>query len=169
MSHDVSTVAPPAEHTTHAAIDSTILEAREKTFGQALIGSQPFWVTVALAVICVIMGVLQPDSFATFDNVFNITRNFSFIGIMALGLTVVIATGGIDLSVGSIMGLTAVTCGLILQAVLFAAADDSNRRRDRGLGWQPKFSSNSRPEGHHSRVRAPVQHTGQYLAGCVPQ
>jgi ribose transport system permease protein len=62
------------------------------------------------------MSYLQPASFATTENFFNITRNFSFIGIMALGMTAVIATGGIDLSVGSIMGLTAVASGLILEA-----------------------------------------------------
>ena len=37
--------------------------------------------------------MLQPTSFATTENFFNITRNFSFIGIMALGMTAVIATG----------------------------------------------------------------------------
>ena len=57
-----------------------------------------------------------PGSFLSSENFYNITRNFSFIGIMALGQTVVIATGGIDLSVGSIMGLTAVCCGLTLEA-----------------------------------------------------
>jgi ribose transport system permease protein len=62
------------------------------------------------------MSWLQPASFATPDNFYNTTRNFSFIGIMALGMTAVIATGGIDLSVGSIMGLTAVSCGLVLEA-----------------------------------------------------
>ena len=62
------------------------------------------------------MSYLQPASFATPENFYNITRNFSFIGIMALGMTVVIATGGIDLSVGSIMGLVAVACGLMLEA-----------------------------------------------------
>ena len=56
------------------------------------------------------------DAFATADNFYNITRNFAFIGIMALGMTAVILTGGIDLSVGSIMGLVGVVCGLILQA-----------------------------------------------------
>lgn len=99
----------------HAAIDDSILNAREKTVFQSLVGSQPFWVTVALVVICVVMGYLQPESFATADNFFNTTRNFSFIGIMALGMVAVIATGGIDLSVGSIMGLVAVVCGLVLQ------------------------------------------------------
>ena len=54
------------------------------------------------------MSCLQPDAFATRDNFYNITRNFAFIGIMALGMTAVIITGGIDLSVGSVMGLVGV-------------------------------------------------------------
>jgi ribose transport system permease protein len=83
---------------------------------QRLFGAQSFWVTIALLIMCVIMSYLQPASFATPENFYNITRNFSFIGIMALGMSVVIATGGIDLSVGSIMGLTAVACGLTLEA-----------------------------------------------------
>ena len=59
---------------------------------------------------------LQPRAFASADNFYNITRNFAFVGIMALGMTAVILTGGIDLSVGSIMGVVGVVCGLILQA-----------------------------------------------------
>ena len=62
------------------------------------------------------MSFLQPDAFASADNFYNITRNFAFIGIMALGMTAVIITGGIDLSVGSVMGLVGVVCGLFLQA-----------------------------------------------------
>ena len=115
MSPDGSPLAEPAA-TAHAAIDATILDARERSIVQDLLASQPFWVTVALATICGVMAYMQPESFATFDNAFNITRNFSFIGIMALGMTAVIATGGIDLSVGSTMGLVAVVCGVILQA-----------------------------------------------------
>ena len=50
------------------------------------------------------------------ENFYNITRNFAFIGIMSVGMVAVIITGGIDLSVGSIMGLVGVVCGIILQA-----------------------------------------------------
>jgi ribose transport system permease protein len=89
---------------------------KERTALQRMTGSQPFWVMVALMLICVVMSWLQPDAFASTDNLFNITRNFAFIGIMALGMTAVILTGGIDLSVGSVMGLVGVVCGLILQA-----------------------------------------------------
>ncbi len=89
---------------------------QEQTFLQRLGQSQPLWVTVALLVIVLVMSWLQPQAFPTADNFFNITRNFAFIGIMALGMTCVILTGGIDLSVGSLMGFAGVLTGLVLQA-----------------------------------------------------
>ncbi|MBV9252556.1 MAG: ABC transporter permease, partial [Acetobacteraceae bacterium] len=69
-----------------------------------------------LALICAGMSVLHPAAFASMENFYNITRNFAFIGIMALGMTTVIITGGIDLSVGSVMGLAAIVAGLLLQS-----------------------------------------------------
>jgi ribose transport system permease protein len=94
----------------------SMLDIRQQNWRQRILGAQAFWVTIALLLICVVMSFLQPASFATPENFYNITRNFSFIGIMALGMTAVIATGGIDLSVGSIMGLVAVASGLTLEA-----------------------------------------------------
>ena len=96
------------------AVES-VLGTREKTLWQTMVSSQVFWVTIALVVICVIISIREPR-FASEDNFYNITRNFAFIGIMALGVTAVIITGGIDLSVGSIMGLVAVASGLTLEA-----------------------------------------------------
>jgi ribose transport system permease protein len=80
------------------------------------LAAQPFWVTIAVVAICTGMSWLEPQSFPTRDNFFNITRNFAYIGIMALGMMTLIITGGIDLSVGSVMGLTGIVCGLVLQA-----------------------------------------------------
>ncbi len=106
-----------ASDTPHANVSiELVLDIQQHNFWQRFTSSQAFWVTVALIIICIVMSWLQPASFATTDNFYNTTRNFSFIGIMALGMTAVIATGGIDLSVGSIMGLTAVACGLVLEA-----------------------------------------------------
>jgi ribose transport system permease protein len=92
-----------------------VVPVHEKTIIERLFASQAFWVTIALLIICVVMGFREPR-FATEDNFYNITRNFAFIGIMALGMTAVIITGGIDLSVGSIMGVVAVASGLMLEA-----------------------------------------------------
>ncbi|MGJ4940344.1 ABC transporter permease [Bradyrhizobium sp. HKCCYLS1011] len=67
----------------------------------------------ALFALVVFMTWLEP-TFGTADNVTNITRNFAPLAIMSLGMTVVIITGGIDLSVGSVMGLVAIVTGLLL-------------------------------------------------------
>ena len=96
----------------HASI-SDVVGIKEHTAFQKMITSQAFWVTVALAILIVFMTILEP-SFGTTENVTNITRNFAPIAIMALGMTVVLITGGIDLSVGSVMGLVAIVAGLML-------------------------------------------------------
>jgi ribose transport system permease protein len=92
-----------------------LISKTEKTFLQKLVSEQSFWVSIALLGICFVMFFVE-DAFSSKDNLFNITRNFSFIGIMAIGMTFVIITAGIDLSVGSIMGVTGVICGLFLDA-----------------------------------------------------
>ena len=107
-----ATSSAAAEPKDHAAIgDVTGIE--EKSLAQRILSSQPFWVTIALLAIALVIGLYQP-SFLTANNLSNITRNFAVFGIMALGMTCVIITGGIDLSVGSIMGLVAIVAGLFL-------------------------------------------------------
>ena len=96
----------------HARI-SDVTGISERTLRQKLFASQAFWVTLALIALSVVIGLYQP-SFMTAQNISNITRNFAPFGIMALGMTCVIITGGIDLSVGSIMGLVAIVAGLFL-------------------------------------------------------
>ncbi len=82
---------------------------------QALLRSQPLWISAAVLILCIAMS-LGSEAFATHDNFFNVTRNFAFIGLIALGQTAVIITAGIDLSVGSVMGLSGVVAALALQA-----------------------------------------------------
>ena len=90
-----------------------VVNQREHNLFSKLLTSQPFWVTVAVILIGVVMAQLSPV-FATPDNFFEVSRYFSFIGIMALGMTAVIITGGIDLSVGSIMGLAGMVTAIVL-------------------------------------------------------
>ena len=104
---------PEAEKDAGHAEIGEVTGIEERTFFQRILSSQPFWVTVALIVISIIIGLYQP-SFLTAQNMANITRNFAIFGIMALGMTCVIITAGIDLSVGSIMGLVAIVAGLFL-------------------------------------------------------
>ena len=64
-------------------------------------------VFVALALVIVISAALSP-AFYKFSNVLNILRASAVLGIVCLGQTLVILGGGIDLSVGAIMGTVAI-------------------------------------------------------------
>ncbi len=64
---------------------------------------------VALVIECVILGLTTP-AFFTADNVTNVLRQNAFPAIIAAGMTFAILAGGIDLSVGSVVGLSGVLC-----------------------------------------------------------
>src|SRR5215218_4720620 len=71
------------------------------------------WVLIlVLLVECAIFSVTG-SNFLSPANAFEITRLAVEIGLLALALTPIIVTGGIDLSVGSMMGLAAVTFGAL--------------------------------------------------------
>ena len=80
-----------------------------------LTSSQTFWVFIALVAACAFLS-FATNSFATTNNLFNITRNLTFFAIIALGMTVVIITGGIDLSVGSVLCLSSMTLAVVMHA-----------------------------------------------------
>lgn len=63
-------------------------------------------VLIALIVMCVAMSFLS-DVFLTPKNLVNVLRQFSLIAILAVGEAMIILTGGIDLSVGAMVGFTA--------------------------------------------------------------
>jgi ribose transport system permease protein len=67
--------------------------------------SREIGVLIFLILLCVLMSVLS-EYFLKPQNMFNVMRNMSTIGIMGIGMTMVIVTGGIDLSVGSIMAVS---------------------------------------------------------------
>jgi ribose transport system permease protein len=62
----------------------------------------------------VIISSIISDVFFTYTNISNLLRQVSGIGIISMGMLLVILTGGIDLSVGSIVALTSVLCGSFL-------------------------------------------------------
>lgn len=67
-----------------------------------------------LALICIIMAILRPDTFFTTENAFNILRQVSIIAIIAVGQTFVMISGGIDLSIGYNLAL----CGIAISSFL---------------------------------------------------
>ena len=72
---------------------------------------------IALILLVVVIGFISPE-FRTVDNFLSLLRQSSINGLIAFGMTCVILTGGIDLSVGSVLALTTAICaGLIVNGV----------------------------------------------------
>ena len=83
----------------------------------ALRRSTLFYPLLGLAVVCLIM-VFASDSFLSVNNLSNVGRQVSINALIAVGMTFVILTGGIDLSVGSVMALSGtLAAGLMIGGV----------------------------------------------------
>jgi ribose transport system permease protein len=93
-------------------LDDTINRQTHGPIGH-LLTRQTFWVFVA-AVLAFIYLSQATDAFFTGQNLFNVARNCAFVGIIALGMTAVIITGGIDLSVGSVLCLAGMVIGMLM-------------------------------------------------------
>lgn len=74
-----------------------------------------FGIYIAFAIMCIFFAT-QNAVFLSPMNIINILRQVSFNAILAMGMTVVIITGGIDLSVGSVLALAAVVAASLVKA-----------------------------------------------------
>ena len=92
------------------------------------------WIILILAGMIVVFSVLEPESFATVNNARNLATNAAILLVIAVGMTFVIITAGIDLSVGAILVFSGVVsakamngmggdgAGVLLVGVLVALA-----------------------------------------------
>jgi ribose transport system permease protein len=94
---DTEVVTPPPSPT----------ERARRVFAGALSGSGPL---LGLIVLCTVLAVMAPR-FLTVGNLFNVFQQITVLAVLSLGGTAVIITKGIDLSVGSVLGLGAVVAG----------------------------------------------------------
>ena len=92
---------PPKDATPREKIDflSVLLEGRA---------------FIALIVLIIIFSLLS-DSFLSVNNLITMTKHVAYNAILAIGMLFVILKGGIDLSIGSTVGLSGVVAGVLLQ------------------------------------------------------
>ncbi len=90
---------------------------RASWHSRGFLASQTAYVCLALLLLVAVISAIAPV-FLSLGNLGNVLTDFSYVGIVSLGSTLVIITGGIDLSVGSAMGLSA-----IIMALLFRTLD----------------------------------------------
>lgn len=68
---------------------------------------------LVLIVLCIFLSIAEP-AFRSFGNLINILQQVTVIAVLALGVNVVIFTGGIDISVGSVVAFTGIIMGKII-------------------------------------------------------
>lgn len=67
-----------------------------------------------LLLICIALSIARPDSFPHADNLLNVLMQVSPVAIVAAGMTFIIISGGIDLSVGSVLAFSACVGGYLM-------------------------------------------------------
>lgn len=72
-----------------------------------------YGILIILLALVVIFSILKPMAFPTTLDLFNIARQASISGLVAIGMTFVILTGGIDLSVGSMLALSGIVAAAV--------------------------------------------------------
>jgi simple sugar transport system permease protein len=106
-----SSATPTAAAPAHASPDVSRLR---RLTGQLLQGEQPYMLYVAFAILLVVFSLASPY-FLSLDNFLNIGRQTALVSIIAVGMTFVIISGGIDLSIGSVIAFTGVFLAVILR------------------------------------------------------
>ncbi len=81
-------------------------EHKSPSFWRQIGQSKEFGVFIALIILCVFMSLASPY-FATSKNIFNVLQGMSTIAIVAIGETMVLVAGGLDLSVGAVLAVGA--------------------------------------------------------------
>ncbi|WP_404611902.1 ABC transporter permease [Caballeronia udeis] len=105
-----------------ATVDSASPGAPVRLTWAGLKRSTIFYPFVGLVVVCLVM-VFASNSFLSAANIENIARQVSINAIIAVGMTCVILTGGVDLSVGSVMALSGtLAAGLMVSGMNAVAA-----------------------------------------------
>ena len=78
---------------------------------------QSFQILLVLMVIFLVFSALAPEVFPTWGNVRQIIQNVSILGVLGIGMTFVIVTSGIDLSIGSNLVFSGVVAAKVMQAM----------------------------------------------------
>jgi ribose transport system permease protein len=105
----MSTITKPAQAIETSSNHGSLLER--------LKAMQSVWILGVLIVIVAVFGIMRPTIFLSAGNLTNIMQNVSIWAVLAVGMTFVIITSGIDLSVGSVLVVSSVVAAKTMEAM----------------------------------------------------
>lgn len=121
-------VSEPPRPTDDRSAPSTLSQRVSATLFSS---TSPLWIFLALVVIVVVFGALRPHAFLSSFNIKTIFINASVVMMLSVGMTFVIITAGIDLSVGSVLVIAGVLAAKVMIAVGGGTAHAAT------AGWGP--------------------------------
>lgn len=77
---------------------------------------ETYGIIIVVLVVMIVLALIKPDVFLSAENLTNILKQNASLALLAVGMLIVIITGGIDLSVGSVMALAMVCIALSAHA-----------------------------------------------------
>jgi ribose transport system permease protein len=92
-------------------------QAPPATRWQRLATGSTTWIILILAAMIVAFSIAEPDAFATVDNFRNLATNAAILLVLSVGMTFVIITAGIDLSVGSVLVFSGVISAKVMNGM----------------------------------------------------
>jgi ribose transport system permease protein len=99
-------------------IQSTVEEGfTKRPLGKRLVGANTFWIALVLVALIIVFSVLAPDAFPTVYNFQLLLIETAVLLVLSVGMTFVIITSGIDLSVGSVLIFAGMVGGKTMEAM----------------------------------------------------
>ncbi|WP_082008304.1 ABC transporter permease [Microbacterium mangrovi] len=105
----------PAPRTETVAIGT--IDEPNAPWWKKIFGAQAFQIFLILLVIIAVFAVLAPSTFAQWSNFRLIMQNASILAVLGVGMTFVIVTAGIDLSIGSVLVFSGVVSAMVMRSM----------------------------------------------------
>ncbi|MBB5955334.1 ribose transport system permease protein [Saccharothrix tamanrassetensis] len=100
-------------------------DVRERTLAKRLFSANTLWIALVLLVLIAVFGAIRPDAVLTTFTLQTTLVETSVLLVLSVGMTYVIITSGIDLSVGSVLVFSGVTSAMTMNAMNDGNATDA--------------------------------------------
>jgi ribose transport system permease protein len=105
--------------------DTEVRVPAQRSAVQRVAGVSTFWIALVLVALCALFSALRPDAFPTLFTLQTLLIEASVLLVLAAGMTFVIITAGIDLSVGSVLVFSGVVAATVMEALSGGDASDA--------------------------------------------
>jgi ribose transport system permease protein len=98
-------------------VTDSVAPLEQQSMGRRLAGANTLWIALVLLALIIVFGVIDPGGILNLTNLQYLLIETSVLLVLSVGMTFVIITSGIDLSVGSVLVFSGITSALAMNAL----------------------------------------------------